>query len=124
MLLSVCNVFVCVSQSITMKTFGQKDCTIGEHGRYVNTQGFSLVKKLSQSFLKDSQLIGCQTKCTTGFFASHIVSWETQTYWVPALFLDKRIKFNFGRDDGIKFNISGRIKDKKTLQDNGIKGVG
>ncbi len=33
--------------------------------------------------------------------------------WVPALFRDKRIKFNFGRDNGIKFNISSRIKDKK-----------
>ena len=35
--------------------------------------------------------------------------------WVPALFRDKRIKFNFGRDNGIKFNISIRIKDKIKL---------
>ena len=33
--------------------------------------------------------------------------------WVPVLFQDKRIKFNFGWDNGIKFNISARIRDKK-----------
>ena len=49
------NAFVCVSQSITNKrTFGQKDCTMGERGRYVNAQAFSykiLTHEYSVSFL-------------------------------------------------------------------------
>ncbi len=40
-------VHVCVSIHHGKRTFGQKDCTWGERGRYVNAQAFSSDKKLN-----------------------------------------------------------------------------
>ncbi len=39
-LLCIC---VCVSIHHNKGTFGQKDCTMGERGRYVNAQAFSFL---------------------------------------------------------------------------------
>ena len=36
-------------------------------------------------------------------------------FWLPALFPDKRIKFDFGQDNGINLNICAKIKDPREV---------
>ncbi len=46
----VCYIFVCVSIHHNKRTLGQKECLLGERGRYVNAQALSLKLMFSEGY--------------------------------------------------------------------------